>query len=168
VTSGERSDLLEEEWLLVRHSGEIPEIALHASLYFLREDNKGPRLQLTAEETEYLETAVLARYQEIILRDLDPGNRDRAVFRGLRRVNHNWRRFFRFCHTTDRSCATFRLTAADALLHYLRVEVIEVGAGERMPSVNCPAVTVQTLAVALGVDPADLPDGWVGLCEQDG
>jgi len=167
VTSGERSDLLAEEELLVRHSGEIPEVALHASLYFLREDSEGPRLQLAAGEIRQLEEAALARYQEIILRDLDLHNRDRSLFRGLRRVDHNWRRFAGFCHKTGRSCEEFRLIAAEALLRYLRVELAEVRAGERASSVNCSEATVRALALDMGIDPSALPDGWAGLCKQD-
>ena len=45
--SSERNALMEEELLLVRHSGEIPEVALHASLHFLCDDEEGPRLILS-------------------------------------------------------------------------------------------------------------------------
>jgi len=167
VSSGEeRSGLIADEVLLIRHSGEIPEVALYASLHFLGADNEGPRLQLTTEETSHLEQAALACYQEIILRDLDLRNRDRTLFRGLRRAHHNWNRFVRFCHKTGRSCGEFRLIAAEALVQYLRMELAEVRAGERTPSVNCSAATVRDLALAMDIDPAALPDGWDGLCEQ--
>jgi hypothetical protein len=166
VSSEERSALLEEEFLLVRNSGEIPEVALYASLHFLCDDDEGPRLRLTAEESDRLEEAALARYQEIILRDLDLANRDLSLFRGMRRVDHNWRRFVGFCQKTGRSDEAFRLTAAEALLHYLRVELTEVGVGNRTPSINCSAATLLTLAQAMGI--AALPDGWAGLCAHDG
>ncbi|MCL2340541.1 MAG: hypothetical protein FWC49_02435 [Proteobacteria bacterium] len=166
MSSEERDALLEEELLLVRNSGEIPEVALYGSLHFLCEAPDGPRLQLTAEESARLEEAALARYREIILRDLDLANRDLSLFRGIRRVDHNWRRFVQFCHKTGHSAEAFRPTAAEALLRYLRGELVEVGAGERTPSVNCSAETLLALAQAMGI--ADLPDGWAGLCAQDG
>ena len=89
MIGSDREYMLEEEWLLVRHSGEIPEVALHASLHFLCEDEDGPGLVLTAEEVKPLQEAALTRYQEIILRDLDVANRDLSLFRGHRRANHN-------------------------------------------------------------------------------
>ena len=46
MISDERTLLLEEELLLVRHSGEIPEVALHASVHYLTEDPEGPGLVL--------------------------------------------------------------------------------------------------------------------------
>jgi hypothetical protein len=168
VIDDERGGLLEEEVLLVRHSGEIPEVALHSSLYYLREDDEGPRLRLTDEEIGHLEEAALARYQEIIMRDLDPANRNRSLFRGIRRANHNWYRFVRFCHKSGRSYEEFRLLAADALLEYLRLELMEAGIGEYEPSINCSADALLTFALAMGIDQADLPAGWAGLCEQNG
>lgn len=168
ISGEERSALLAEEELLVRHSGEIPEVALHSSLYYLREDDEGPRLRLTGEEISYLEGAALARYQEIILRDLDPANRDFSLFRGIRRANHNWRRFVRFCHKTGRPDEAFRQIAATALAEYLRLELTEVDAGEREPSINCSAETLLNFALAMGIAPAALPGGWTGLCGKDG
>ncbi|WP_310600204.1 hypothetical protein [Desulfobulbus sp.] len=168
MIAGERDALLEEEELLVRHSGEIPEVALHSSLYYLREDDEGPRLRLTDEEIGHLEEAALARYQEIILRDLDPANRNRSLFRGIRRANHNWYRLVRFCHKTGRSYEEFRLLAAAALLGYLRLEAAEVATGEHVPSINCSADALLTFALAMGIDQAALPAGWTGLCEQNG
>jgi len=167
VTFGERAAFLEEEMVLVRHSGEIPEVALHASLYYLSKDDQGPRLQLTSEEISHLEEAALARYQEIIRRDLEPANRDLSVFRGLLRASHNWDRLVRFCHRTGRASESFRLEAAEALRGYLRLELAEVGRGERKPSINCSAEALLNFALALGIEPTSLPAGWAGLCEKD-
>jgi len=63
-----RQEVLEEEWLIVRHSGEIPEIALHSALYYLTDDPDGPRLQLSGEERESLQEAAATRYHEIMHR----------------------------------------------------------------------------------------------------
>lgn len=167
MSASERKDLLEGEWLLVRHSGEIPEVALHASLYYLCEDPEGPRLRLAEDEITPLRAAALARYEEIILRDLDPANRDRSLFRGLRRAHHNWYRMVRFGASSGWGCDQFRATAAEALLHYLEVEQREVAVGERLSSVNCSAEALLTFALALDIDPAALPGNWSALCEQE-
>ncbi len=96
-----RKELLEDEWLMVRHSGEIPEIALHSAFYALTEDPEGPCLQLSAEEIQYLQEAAAARYQEIILRDLCYENRELTIYRGVLRAICNWHRFVAFCKRED-------------------------------------------------------------------
>jgi wobble nucleotide-excising tRNase len=103
-----RQELLEDEWLLVRHSGEIPEIALHSAFYYLTADPNGPRLQLSVEETRYLRDAAVTRYQEIIRRDLCYENRELTVYRGVRRAIFNWHRFVVFCERQDISCHNSR------------------------------------------------------------
>lgn len=167
MSDNDRQHFLDEEWLLVRHSGEIPEVALHASLHYLCDDADGPRLVLHEQERQQLAGAALTRYQEIILRDLDVLNRDLSLFRGIRRANHNWYRFVRFSDKMGRSYASFRRAAADALLHYLQVEQREVIAGQRKPSINCSADALLTFALTLNIDPAALPEGWPGLCEVE-
>lgn len=167
MTGSEREALLEEELLLVRHSGEIPEVALHASLHYLCDEEDGPRLHLSPEEVKPLEEAALARYREIILRDLDVANRDLSLFRGIKRANHNWYRFIRFSEKIGCPYQEFRRLAAEALVSYLRLELGEVGTGIRLPSVNCSADALLTFVLTLGLDPASLPDNWTCLCQQD-
>lgn len=161
----DREYMLEEEWLLVRHSGEIPEVALHASLHYLGEDAEGPHLVLTQEEIEHLQQAAVARYEEIILRDLDPGNRTRSLFRGIRRANHNWYRYVRFCERIPRSVDAFQQRTAKALLDYLHLEQAELKAGTHQASINCTAEALLTFALGLGLAAASLPQGWEALCE---
>ncbi|MCX5869705.1 MAG: hypothetical protein NTY00_03505 [Deltaproteobacteria bacterium] len=103
-----RQELLEDEWLLVRHSGEIPEIALHSAFYYLTEDLNGPQLRLSVEEMQYLREAATARYQEIIRRDLCFENRELTVYRGVRRAIFNWHRFVVFCERQDTNCHNLR------------------------------------------------------------
>lgn len=103
-----RLELLEDEWLLVRHSGEIPEIALHSAFHYLTADPNGPRLRLSVEETHYLRDAAATRYQEIIQRDLCYENRELTVYRGIRRAIFNWHRFVVFCERQDISCHNLR------------------------------------------------------------
>jgi hypothetical protein len=168
VSHGDRADLLEEELLLVRHSGEIPEVALHASLHYLREAESGPRLQLTPDEINLLEQEALARYREIILRDLDLANRDLPLFRGVRRANHNWYRFVRFSDKIGAPYGEFRRIASEALVAYLRQELAEVEPGLRPPSINCSAAALLTFVLAMSIDLARLPDNWRYLCEKEG
>lgn len=165
MMQSDREYMLEEEWLLVRHSGEIPEVALHASFYYLGEDADGPHLVLTQEEVEYLQQAAMARYEEIILRDLNPGNRTRSLFRGVRRANHNWYRYVRFCERIPHSVETFQQAAAKALLEYLHLELAELKAGTHQASINCTVEALLTFALALGLVAASLPQGWEALCE---
>lgn len=165
VINNERECILEEEFLLVRHSGEIPEVALHASLHYLCEEEDGPQLILSDEELRPLQEAALARYREIILRDLDVDNRDRSLFRGLRRAIINWQRCSRFSARVGCGGEDFRRQTAKALQRYLRQEMREVRSGERTPSVNCSADALLDFARALGLASTDLPDGWSCLCE---
>ncbi|MCK4838975.1 MAG: hypothetical protein KAS94_09220, partial [Desulfobulbaceae bacterium] len=81
---------LADELLLVRHSGEIPEVALHGSIFFLTRDPNGPTIEITPAELLLLKKMVVSRYQEIIHRDLDPNNRDKGLYRGLGRCIINW------------------------------------------------------------------------------
>lgn len=168
MMESDREYILEEEWFLVRHSGEIPEVALHASFHYLAEDTEGPQLILSQEEKGLLQQAALARYEEIILRDLTPDNRDLSLFRGIRRANHNWYRYVRFCERIHSDLHAFQSQTIAALVKYLEVELGEVRAGLRAPSLNCTADALLTFALALGLAPASLPQGWQGLCEQPG
>lgn len=166
MINNERENILEEELLLVRHSGEIPEVALHASLYYLCEDAEGPGLILADEELTALQHAALARYREIVLRDLDTANRDLTLFRGIKRALHNWYRLARFSNAISCSVEDFRAIAAKALLTYLQQELDEVCCGKRVPSVNCSEEALATFAFALGIDLATLKGDWPRLCEK--
>jgi hypothetical protein len=166
MIGSEREYILEEEYLLIRHSGEIPEVALHATLYYLCEDEEGPGFILSAEELQPLQDAVLERYQEIILRDLDVENRDLSLFRGVNRAMCNWRRFVGFSDRIGVPSAEFKQQVGRALLTYFRREMIDVRAGIRTSSVNCSVSALQNFIDALEIDPKSLPDGWTSLCRQ--
>ncbi|RUM40426.1 MAG: hypothetical protein DSY80_10245, partial [Desulfocapsa sp.] len=115
-----RKEILEDEVLILRDSGEIPEIAYHATLYYLTKDENGPGLGvLNEEELALLQEAALERYQEIVLRDLDPDNRDLGIYRGIRRSIYNWQRMQDFCGRLGRNCSFFKETVAWALSDFL-------------------------------------------------
>jgi hypothetical protein len=155
---------LTDELLIVRHSGEIPEVALHGSLYFLTRDPDGPALELAEAEIMALKRMVVERYREIIGRDLEPANRDRALYRGLARAAVNWRRLEKFCRREGLEAEDWRRETRVALLALVRREAAEVAAATRTSSINCPAEELRAFAQAVKLSPAALPPGWELLC----
>lgn len=155
----ETENLLAEELLIVRHSGEIPEIAFHGSLYYLCEDPAGPQLSLSHAELDLLRQQAVARYREILLRDLSPGNRDARIFRGLKRCIFNWERLGKFCTRQGMEIeAALRRELAEALRCFLCQEAGEVRAGLRHSCLNCTKEELDAFAREIGVLPEQLPE----------
>lgn len=75
-------ELLENEWYIVRNSGEIPEIAFNSALYFLTKAQDGPQMDLTAKQLAWLKDGAVERFREIILRDLQHTNIEKTLYRG--------------------------------------------------------------------------------------
>jgi len=159
-----RSLILEEEYLIVRHSGELPEIALHSTYYYLCEDDEGPGLALSDEERRFLEDAALERSREIVLRDLDPENRDLGLYRGLKRSAYNWSRHQDFCQRICRHEADFKEVVREALATFLAREVEDVCGGSRRSSINCTVDELLCFAAELDCSPDLFPAGWHQLC----
>ena len=164
TTDDDREAILEEEVIILRNSGEIPEIALHSSLYYLEEDNEGPQMTLRQEELHLLYDAALERAQEIVLRDLNPDNRDLGIYRGPARSITNWYRLQSFCQRIDRTCPGFAETVSQALLCFLQKECEDQKSAVRPSSINCSAKEIETFCRELGINPRKLPDGWEVLC----
>lgn len=162
----ERKSLLEDELIIVRNSGEIPEIALHGSLYHLTENEDGPRLTLEEDEVEALYTAALQRAREIVLRDLDPLNRDLPIYRGIARSLVNWRRLQKFCSRINRSCPGFNETVAGSLIEFLEKELGDIRSGRRASSVNCSTSELEGYCRELSLPLSALPSGWPELCRK--
>lgn len=160
----ERENLLAEELLIVRHAGEIPEIAFHGSLYYLCEDPAGPRLTLRPEELTLLRQQVVARYREILLRDLSPANRDARIYRGVKRCLFNWERLGKFCTRQALDVEELRPEIAEALRCFLRQEAAEVRAGRRCSCLNCTGEELAAFAREIGVRPEQLPEDLEMLC----
>ena len=163
----DRRALIADEELLVRHSGEIPEIAYHNSLYHLLEDPEGPGLgPLAPAELAALQAVAVTRYREIILRDLDPANRSLPLFRGVRRAIWNWQRLGDFC----RRCRfavdhELRQEVAAALIAFLENQAREAAsATPGAPSLNCTAEQLQQFMVQLSGHSPALPPQWLALC----
>jgi len=164
VTSEERAELLGDEWLIVRHSGEIPEITYHSSLYFLTEDGDGPRLRLTEGELQYLKDAAIQRYHEIVLRDIIIENFHKTIYRGVRRTLYNWHRCKVFEQRQSIPCDLFQKTVANQLLRFLEQGV--AAAGKDLPQIfiNCSVAQLYELAAGLGIETEQLPSGISEFC----
>lgn len=138
-------ELLEEELLLVRDSGELPEVALHSAFYWLERDTEGPRLVLTACARRRLVAAAAARWEEIILRDMTAANRTLPLWRGLPRALVNLERFTGFCTRWNWPQQSVYRHAAEALARYLAV------LAEEGTAVDCPPDDFARLVAMLGV-----------------
>jgi hypothetical protein len=152
----DRCIVLENEQLAVRDSGELPEIAYHSSIYYLTEDEKGPRLRLSEQEREQLLEAARWRYQDIILRDMLPENRGKSFCRGIRRSMENWRRFKMFHRRHKVGLLSLQKEAALALKTFLATEVDE--GIFPSDSVNCSFQELLSFASELGLSRQELPE----------
>ena len=81
-----RESYIQEEAEWIEESGEIPEVSFHEAVTYLAEQEDGPKLTLAPSDIKLLEDAVIYRYKNIILRDLDYTNRGSTVFRGMKRA----------------------------------------------------------------------------------
>lgn len=153
-----------EEAFIIGQSGEIPEVALHGSIFYLTEDPEGPGFNLAAEDMAPLKQAVVARYRQNIRRDLDPENRDAGMYRGLARCAVNWQRLCKFCFREKIDIAAIRSETAAGLRRFLERETADIAGGRRNSCVNCSSQEIESLAKSLGLRPADLPAGWQELC----
>ncbi len=157
----------EDEMIIVRNSGEIPEVTLHGSLHYLTKDPAGPGLKILAEDRLILASQALKRYEEIILRDLDPENRDKTIYRGLARSVVNWERCQKFCLAEKLDSNPIRIGTAKALATFLHRESEDIKAGIRTCCLNCPVEMVADFVEELGLSPEDLPHEWQKICGSD-
>lgn len=162
----DKAELLEEETFLVETSGEIPEVAFHAAVHHLTEDPEGPGLRLYPADVETLKLAVIAGYRRILMRDLDPENRDKGHFRGLERAAANWDRLARFAERESLDVSTVRREAAEALVVFLHRASEDFAAG-REPGLRCELDRLSELIAALGVEAERLPANWPHLCRTE-
>lgn len=164
MTEAERRELLEDEWLIVRNSGEIPEITFHSSCYYLTEEQDGPALQLTEEELTNLKDAALQRYHEIILRDISIENFHKTIYRGVRRSLYNWQRCMAFVQRQSVAGDTFRETAARALVLFLEQGVAAAGTSLPENFLNCTVQELRELREELGVSDEVLSPDIARFC----
>jgi hypothetical protein len=167
MESLDKKAYIAEESFMVMNAGEIPEISLHSSLYYLTEDPDGPGLELDADDILPLKQAVVKRYRAIILRDLEPKNRDKRIYRGLARCAVNWQRMLKFCTGEHLNFAALQAETAEALQSFLQQEMVDVESRKRSSCVNCSQEEVSKLAESLGLSAENLPKGWQGLCKEE-
>lgn len=157
MTGRERDELLDDEWLIVRHSGEIPEITYHSSLYYLSQDVEGPRLQLLETELSRLKDAAMQRYQEIVLRDINLDNFHKSIYRGLRRTLYNWQRLKMFAKRQALDYVGFDAVVAEELLTFLRLGVATAGRDVPDNFINCREGQLLEFVTELGIETQQLP-----------
>lgn len=160
-----RRQLLLDEGLIICHAGEIPEIAYYNSLHYLSSDPEGPGLTPSAAECAYLREQVVARYREIILRDLTPANRDLPLFRGIRRVIWNWQRLEKFLHRHALLLEQeLQQEVVAALGAFLDNELREVEADVRVSCLNCRAEELAAFLRRVGLEQDEACSRWLQLC----
>lgn len=167
VAKEKRPALLDDEILLIRHSGEIPEVAMHGSIYYLTQDPEGPGISLTDDELTLLKKAVMTRYRAIINRDLKPGNREKPHYRGMARCVTNWQRLQLFCNREKFDLEQIRTETAQALQGFLRHELRDVATGSHSTCINCTHAEMALLLEGLCLHPTDLPDNWLCLWAKE-
>lgn len=166
MTEDERADILADEWLIVRNSGEIPEIAFYSSLYYLTEDDDGPCLSLSEEEIQVLKEAAVERCQEIVLRDMLLENFDKTIYRGIRRSIYNWQRYQTFCRRQSLSLLGFRNTVARTFLLFLEEGVSAAGTSLPEAFINCSLDELIRFGEELGVAAEQLPADCGRFCQK--
>ncbi len=153
------AQLLEDEWYLVRYSGETPEIALHSAIYFLTRAKDGPHAVLGGDQVDMLLEAATSRFAEIILRDLLHENHGKTLYRGINRSMTNYKRFSVFCQRQKVDPESVRCRAAEALCEFLSLECEAVSRGKRATIVDCTYAELGEFARQLRVDlVAECPD----------
>ncbi len=140
--------LLENEWYLVRDSGELPETAFHASLHYLTSHSDGPHLQLDAAQRRSLFYAAAQRFEEIILRDLDFIARKSPAVRGVGRAIINCQRFFIFCRRQKEE--SFFASSVCEKLRPALADFLYAAEKEQRVVVNCSEEEIRNFAARLG------------------
>jgi hypothetical protein len=155
MTVNELNEAIENEWYIVRYSGETPEIAYNSAIYQLTRAQDGPQLFLETEQVQLLKNAAVDRYTEIVLRDLHHANSGTAIYRGIARSIINYRRFCTFCSRQQLQVGAVRRQAAEALLLFLDNEIDRLQSGNRSCIINCSYQELQDFALELGVELGD-------------
>jgi hypothetical protein len=162
--SGNLAQIFEDEWYLVRYSGETPEIALHSAIYYLTRAKDGPQVSLSKNLFDQLRQAAVERFSEIVLRDLQHANSATQAYRGINRSIINYRRFCTFCQRQNVDPGELRRQTADALQTFLTIELLEAGRTKRLSIINCTYRELRTFAEELEVDLTCRFEGISALC----
>lgn len=145
------TDLIDNEWYIVRYSGEIPEIAYNSTIYFLTRASDGPQITLSDMHYDRLRQAAVDRYEEIILRDLLHENVGESVYRGIVRSICNYDRFTQFCTRQGLSPKTIQIATGQLLSEFLQTEFEQLTSKKYNPVINCSFSDLTDFAKTLGV-----------------
>jgi len=143
-------ELVDNEWYIVRYSGEIPEIAYNSSIYFLTRATAGPLITLSESHLDRLKQAAVDRYEEIILRDLLHENVGKSIYRGVVRSICNYNRFTQFCRRQNLSPGAIRIMAGQVLSEFLQIESQLLASKNSTTVINCSFAELTSFAQALG------------------
>jgi len=141
----------DDEWYIVRYSGEIPEIAFNSAIYYFTRSKDGPQITLSEEQNHLLKKAALDRYHEIVIRDLLHENHQKPIYRGIKRSIDNYHRLRKFCSRQQLDPRETREEAARLLPLFLKTEVDEVKRYHRPSIINCTYSEMQQFADDLQV-----------------
>lgn len=144
-------ELFENEWYLVRYSGETPEIAFNSAMYYLTRSKQGPKMTLAAHQVDLLLSAAVDRSTEIIVRDLIHENHNTSVYRGISRSIINYYRFCAFCSRQQMDPSAVRNKAAQALQLFIEREIAETANGGRSSIIDCSYSEIEKYAAELGL-----------------
>lgn len=144
-------ELIDNEWYIVRHSGETPEIAYNSSIYFLERAADGPGVVLTKAQQDVLKKAASDRYEEIVLRDMYHDNTSKSIYRGIVRSICNYERFLNYCTRQNLEPLPIKQKAADLYSIFLQQEFLNISAGSKPSVINCTYTELEEFASALGV-----------------
>lgn len=151
---------LEEEVFIIEDSGEMPEVAMHSSIHFLSNDPDGPGLTLAEDDLLPLKKAVVNRYQTIILRDLNPANRTKSIYRGLQRSAVNWQRMKLFAERENLEIDAVRHSVGRALTSFLEAELHRIAHPDETTCINCSMETLHEFAADVGIERIELVHEW--------
>jgi hypothetical protein len=161
----EEIEVIENEWHIVRYSGETPEIAYNSAVYYLTRAHDGPHIDLSDQQIGWLKDAAVERYTEIVLRDLQHSNSTKSIYRGIGRSIINYRRFCVFCSRQHLQVDNVRNLAAEALLIFLETESAQLQSGKKPSIINCTYTELLSYAVLLGLDLEEKYRVLEGHCE---
>jgi len=147
-----RESYLQQEVDWIENSGEMPEVAFYEALYYLTEEEDGPKLILTSSDIKRLENAVVNRYKTIILRDLEFANRRSTIFRGLKRAIINYDRLKKYQKRKNRIDPGMKKEIGHSLLEYIRCECEDISDKRYYRTINCTIEELEQFAEELGVN----------------
>ena len=150
MNSGESYLQQEVDW--IENSGEMPEVAFYEALYYLTEEEEGPKLILTLSDIKRLEDAAINRFKTIILRDLKFANRRSSIFRGLKRAIINYNRLKKYQKKKNRIDPGLEKMTGPFLLEYIRRECEEISDRRHYRTINCTREELEQFADELGVN----------------